>query len=72
MANPMVVNLNFRNTIAEQDNKCIECGKDIDPDKQMFYFRMDQRIHLYEVYCEICGIEQEKIDKSAGKKIEKD
>lgn len=65
MANPMVVNLNLRNTIAEQDNKCLQCGEELKPDN--VYFRMDQAISLYEVYCEICGLEWDKKDKKAGR-----
>ena len=56
----MVVNLNLRNTIAEQDNKCLGCGNKLNLNK--VYFRMDQAIHLYEVYCEICGIKKNKED----------
>ena len=65
MANSLVVNLNLRNTIAEQDNKCLKCGKELNPNK--VYFRMDQAIDLYEVYCEICGIEKHKQDGRAIK-----
>lgn len=61
MFNSMVVNLNLRNTIAEQDNKCLQCESELNPNK--LYFRMDQAIHLYEVYCEICGIEMSKKDE---------
>ena len=61
-ANSMVVDLNLRNTIAEQDNKCLGCGKELNIDR--VYFRMDQKIHLYEVYCEVCGIEWEVKDNA--------
>ena len=63
----MITGLNYRSTIAEQDNKCLQCGKDIDPDKEELYFRMDQAINLYEVYCYKCGLEWEKKDKEEGK-----
>lgn len=69
-ANPMVVGLNLRNTLAEQNNQCVECQKEIDPDKEMVYFRMDQAIHLYEVYCRKCGLVQQEKDKKRGKKID--
>ena len=59
----MIANLNLRSTIGRQNNKCLECERDIDPDVEMVYFRMDQRIHLYEVYCHECGLEMEKKDK---------
>ena len=65
MANSMVVELNLRNTIAEQDFKCLECRKELNPDN--VYFRMDQAIHLYEVYCEKCGLIWEKKDKEVGR-----
>lgn len=70
MANSMVVNLNLRNTIAEQDFKCLECELPIHPDNEMVYFRMDQKIHLYEVYCRKCGLIQQEKDKKRGNKIE--
>lgn len=61
----MVVGLNLRTVIAEQDNKCLQCEKELNPDR--VYFRMDQSIHLYEVYCEVCGLEWEKKDKERRK-----
>lgn len=72
MANPMVVNLNFRGTIAKQDNKCFQCESPIDPDKEMVYFRMDQvaKPSIYEVYCFKCGLKQQEKDKKNGRKIE--
>lgn len=57
----MIVGLNLRTTVAEQDNKCLQCGKELNLDR--VYFRMDQAIHLYEVYCEKCGLEWEKEDQ---------
>lgn len=72
MTNPMVVDLNFAGTTARQDNKCLGCGKLIDPDKEMCYFRMDQvaKPSIYEVYCYDCGLIQQKVDKEKGRKIE--
>ena len=61
----MVVGLNLRTVIAEQDNKCLQCEKELNPDR--VYFRMDQSLHLYEVYCEVCGLEWEKKDKEKRK-----
>ena len=61
----MVVGLNLRTVLAEQDNKCLQCEKELNPDR--VYFRMDQSIHLYEVYCEVCGLEWEKKDKEKRK-----
>ena len=61
----MVVGLNLRTVIAEQNNKCLQCEKELNPDR--VYFRMDQSIHLYEVYCEVCGLEWEKKDKEKRK-----
>ena len=65
MANPMVVDLNFGATIARQENKCLQCKKEIDPNKDDLYFRMDQTLKpgLYEVYCHTCGLVWEKIDQ---------
>lgn len=56
--------LNLGSTILEQDNKCLECGKKLNPDR--VYFRMDQTKHQYEVYCEVCGIEKDKEDRRNG------
>jgi len=70
MYNSMVVNLNLRNTIAEQGFKCLKCGSQIDPDNELVYFRMDQAVHLYEVYCYKCGLKQQGKDKKRGRKIE--
>ena len=56
----MIVDLNLRTTVAEQDNKCLGCKKDLNPDR--VYFRMDQSKHLYEVYCEACGLKWEEKD----------
>ena len=63
MGNPMVVDLNLRSTMARQKGKCLQCKK---PLSDNVYFRMDQtlRPEIYEVYCEVCGIEQEKLDKN--------
>ena len=69
MANPMVVNLNFRNTIANQDFKCIGCGGPLDlVGLQQIYFRMDQTVKpsIYEAYCRKCGLEWQKKDKAEG------
>ena len=66
----MIVGLNLDSTVAKQDNKCLQCGKELNPDR--VYFRMDQSINLYEVYCKICGIYWEKEDRKTGKIIEGD
>jgi len=70
MANSMVVNLNLRSTIANQDFKCLECETLIDPNSdQEIYFRMDQTVkpEIYEAYCRKCGLKWEKRDKKAGR-----
>ena len=56
----MIVDLNLRSTIGRQDNKCLRCGKELNPDR--VYFRMDQSKNLYEAYCEVCGLKWEAID----------
>lgn len=69
MANPIVVNLNFRSTIANQDFKCLDCEAPLDTDgDQQVYFRMDQTVKpsIYKAYCRKCGLEWEKKDKAAG------
>ncbi len=64
MANPMVVSLNLRSTIAEQNSKCLNCRKELDLDR--VYFRMDQTVEpgIYEVYCEKCGLKWEEKDNA--------
>ena len=57
----LIVRLNLESTLAEQDNKCLQCKEELNPNN--VYFRMDQAIHLYEVYCEKCGLVKEKEDK---------
>jgi len=74
MANPLVVNLNLRSTITNQDFKCLECGKliNINNVDEKVYFRMDQTVTpgIYEVYCESCGNIKAEEDKKAGKEVE--
>lgn len=71
MANPLVVNLNLRSTIANQDFKCLDCETiiDINNDDEEVYFRMDQTVSpsIYEVYCKKCGLIWEKRDREAGR-----
>ena len=62
MANSMVIGLNLRSTVARQDSKCLDCGKELNLDR--VYFRMDQEAkpEIYEVYCEKCGLKWEVKD----------
>ena len=60
----MIAGLNLDSTVAKQNNKCLQCKKELNLDR--VYFRMDQAIDLYEVYCEVCGLEWEKKDKKRG------
>lgn len=69
MRNPMVVDLNFEATLGRQDHKCKICAKKIDPDDEMIYFRMNQRICLYEAFCYSCGLDEQTKDQERGKKI---
>ena len=59
--NDPIMHMNLSSTMANQDNKCLECESELNPNR--VYFRMDQAIHLYEVYCKVCGLEKEKQDK---------
>lgn len=67
--NDIIADLNLLTTMAKQNDKCLECGADLNPDRM--YFRMDQKAkpEVYEVYCEVCGIDKEKEDREQGKVI---
>ena len=60
----LIADLNLPGAIDRQHNKCLECGNKLNPDR--VYFRMDQAINQYDVYCETCGIEWDKKDREKG------
>ena len=62
----LIADLNLPGAIDRQDGKCKECGAIIDIKGIQVYFRMDQAINQYDVYCETCGIEWDKKDREKG------
>ncbi len=67
----IIEELNFEATLGRQNNECKECGDPLEKNDTT-YFRMNQTINLYEVYCYNCGLVQAEIDKANGKTIDGD
>lgn len=62
----LIADLNLPGAIDRQNNKCLQCGKFINDKGTTVYFRMDQAINMYDVYCHTCGLDWDKKDREAG------